>query len=475
MKKIFLTLVILVLFATLVACGDEATITTDGVIDTTNTPIITTLPTETTTVETTPMTTAIETTVADTTTGVTTTLANLPLTSAPDTEPIELEPTSVSYGMFLSGYFYTRFDDADRTSVRFVYDRDKMQKTGREYRYTYSEDGKLATYTIVSSDETLVYTLVYEADGKTALATSPEDFENVYRFTFDENGKIASEETLSGSEVTYRLDFDENGYIVMETMYFRGMAIEYETFYDDGIAVITCDLPNAATELTVTYNEAGYPISLEGQQLTNEYWNKYTYNNKMLCVTANFMDGNYEYFYTFTYDDQDRMSGYVMESDDGIYEVSYDYDENGYKIRFEEKSFEHSGILSYAYVSVYEYDDKGRRVKTISYEDGDEETYVTKWTYTYTYNEADLLVLETATFTTSDDGFIADFKEFYEYDKAGRLTSYAMVEYNENGAMIYKNATEYEYDENGKLTKEIYSRYNASGELVSQEVTDHTK
>ena len=467
MKKIVLILTIFVLFVALVACGGEATVTTEGGAETTLTPVVTTVPTETTPAVTAPATTApIVTTAPETT---------LPVTTTTEAEPVELEPTSVSYAMFLSGYFYTRFDDAGRTSVRYVYERDKMQKMGREYRYTYGEDGKLATYTIVNSDDTLVYTLVYETDGKTALATSPDDSENVYRITFDENGKIASEETLSGTEVTYRLDFDENGYIAMETMYFRGMAIEYETVFDGEVAMIVCDLPNAATELTVTYNEAGYPISLEGQQLTNEYWNVYTYNNKMLCATANFMDGYYEYFYTFTYDETDRMVHYVMESDDGIHEVSYGYDENGYLIRFEEKDFEHSGVLNYVYVSVHEYDAFGRRVKTVSYEDGDEETYVTKWTYTYTYNEAGLLVLETATFTTSDDGFIADFKEFYEYDEAGKLTSYAMVEYNEKGAMIYKSLTEYEYDKTGKLIKEINSRYNANGELVSQEVTDYTK
>lgn len=467
MKKIFLTLTVLVLLAALVACGGEATVTTEGGAETTLAPVVTTTPAETTPTVTAPATTApIVTTAPETT---------VPVTTVPEPEPVELEPTSVSYSMFLGGYFYTRFDDAGRTSVRYVYEKDRMQKMGREYRYTYGNDGKLATYTIVNSDESLVYTLVYEADGKTALATSPDDSENSYRITFDENGKIASEETLSGTEVTYRLDFDENGYIAMETMFFRGMAIEYETSFNDGIAMIICDLPNAATELCVTYNEAGYPISLEGQQLTNEYWNVYTYNNKMLCATANFMDGFYEFFYTFTYDDHDRMIHYVMESDDGIYEVSNGYDDNGYLIRFEEKSLEHSGVLKYSYVSVYEYDDKGRCVKTISYEDGNEENYVTKWTHTYKYNEADLLVEETATYTTSDDGFIADFKEFYVYNEAGKLTSYSMIEYNEKGAMIDKKVNEYEYDAAGNLIKEIYSTYDASGNLVKQEVTDHTK
>ena len=151
MKKILLTLMILVLFVALVACGGETKVTTEAGIETTNAPVVTTVPTENTSAETEPATTAPVTTAL-----VTTAPSTTPVTTVPDTEPVELEPTSISYSMFIGGYFYTQLDDAGRTAVRYVYDRYIMQKTGREYHYAYDASGKLTTYTFGYGDDVWV-------------------------------------------------------------------------------------------------------------------------------------------------------------------------------------------------------------------------------------------------------------------------------------------------------------------------------
>lgn len=471
MKRILWMMLIGVLFVALVSCGGDETATTTASADTTlalvvTTPVVTTEKTQSSTEpsESKPVVT----------TPVTTPATTAPVTTS-DNTPVELEPTSISYSMSLGGYVYTQFDEAGRTCVRYIYDREMMQKTDREYRYTYDADGKLTSFCIDISDESMEYTVTYLDDGKTALASHVKDTSNAYRITFDENGKILSEETLSGEEVVFAYAYNAEGYIVKETMYFRGMAIEYETVYEEDMALVICELPNAATELCIIYNEAGYPISLEGTQLNTEYWQVYTYNKKMLCSSANFIDGNYEFFYTFTYDEKDRLKTMIEESDEGLHEEQYTYDDNDLLIRLQVSDCAHSGELNYFYVTIHEYDDKGRVVKTVSYEDGDETEYSQKWTYTFVYNEADLVTEETATFTTWTGGFIADFKDYYEYDEAGREIKFTMIEFDEKGNMMNKTATESEYNETGTLVKETVSRYDANGNLVSQDVTDYTE
>jgi len=474
MKKIFclftLAVAVLVLLLTLSACGDETPATT--------TAALTTAP-ETTPAGSKPaVTTPAATTSLVTTPEVTIHIDTMPVLTTPvsstDNTPVELEPTSISYTMSLGGFFYTQFDDAGRTSVRYVYDRDTMKKTGREYRYYYDAAGKMTKITLDTTAEIMEYTVTYEADGKTAIASYVKDPSHTYRLTFDENGKIITEETLLGDEVVFGYEYNADGYIVMETMYFRGTAIEYETVYDDDMALIVCELPNAATELSVIYNEAGYPLSLEGTQLNTEYWHTYTYNQKMLCTSANFIDGNYEYFYIYTYDDKDRVATMVEESDDGIHEEQYAYDEKDQVIRLQVSDSAHSGELNYYYVTTYAYDDMGRCIKTVSYEDGDEETYSTKWTYCHIYNEEGLLAVDTADFTTSDDGFIASFKDTYEYDSFGREIRDTMIEYDEKKNVLNKNVFESEYDENCKRVKEIIYLYDNMDVLVDQKVIDHT-
>lgn len=467
MKKILCLLtfaaMVLALCLTFSACGEETPVTTPAA----TTPAATvpeTTPTGSKPAATTPVATVPVTTPATTT----------PVTTTENT-PVELEPTSISYSMSLGGYVYTQFDEAGRTAVRYVYDRDTMQKTGKVYTYGYDESGKLNGFSIADADSVTVYTLSHSDDGKTVTAADAADPAFAYVIVFDEKGKIVSETTYKNEEATFRFDFDENGFVVMETMYFRGMAIEYETVYEDDMALIVCELANAATELTVIYNEAGYPISLEGTQLNTAYWHAYTYNKKMLCSSATFMDGNYEFYYIFTYDEKDRVKIMIEESDEGLHEEQYTYDEKDQVIRIQVSDCTHSGELNYFYVTTHEYDEKGRLVKTVDYEDGDETEYGQKWTYTYVYNEAGLVTEETATFTTSDDGFIADFRDYYEYDEAGREVKFTMIELDENGKMINKTVTEYEYDEDGELVKETISHYDANGNLVNQDVTEDTE
>lgn len=470
MKRFLLTMLILVLFATLVACGGKTATTTTQTADTTDSPVVTT-PQGSETAETPPIVTTPEQTKPVETTPFVTT----PTTTAPETEPVVLEPTSISYSMGQGGYLYTQFDEAGRTAVRYLYDRDTMQKTEQKYNYTYDGDGKLSGYAITDRGGVITnFALAYGDDGKSVTATDPSDDSYYYEIVWDENGKILSETILQGGEPAFRFEYDENGFVVLETMYFRGMAIEYESFYDEDKALITCILENAATELCVTYNEAGYPISLEGHQLSNDYWHVYTYNRKMLCTSANFLDGSYEYYYEFAYDDNDRLNKVVLESDDGIDETGYVYDDADRVIRMSVVNSTHNGIVNYSYVTTYEYDEKDRVVKTVSYEDGDETSYSVKWTYGYTYNEEGLLVGETADFTTSDEGFIASFKDTYEYDEFGREIKFTMVEYQENGNVLDTTVTETVYAEDGSVAKEIVSRYNSAGLLVDQDVTDYT-
>lgn len=473
MKKVLFLLtvaaMVLALCLTLSACGEETPATTTAAVTTAPETTPTAIPNETTPV----MTTAIAVPVI--TTPVTTVPATTPVTTTPDTTPVELGPTSISYSMSMGGYLYTQFDEADRTSVRYVYDRDTMQKTDKMYTYRYDESGKLNGFSMADADGVTVYTLSLSDDGKTVTATDAKDPAFTYSILLDENGKILSETTLHDGEAAFRFDFDENGFVVMETMYFRGMAIEYETVYDSGFAFITCELANAATELCVTYNDYGYPISLEGTQLSTEYWYVYTYNRKMLCATANFMDEGYEFYFEFTYDDKDRLIKVYEENDEGINEEEYTYNDKDLVIRHAVTNKTYDEILNYFYVTTYSYDDMGRRIKTVSYENGDEETHTTKWTYCYTYNEDGSLAEDTADFTTSDDGFIASFKDTYEYDSFGRQIRDTMIEYDEKGNVLNKTVFESEYDEDGELVKEIVSRYDAKGDLVSQDVTDYTK
>ena len=133
MKRILWMILILVLFVALVSCGGDETATTTTSADTTLAPVVTT-PVVTT--EKTPCCTEPAESKPVVTTPVTTTpAATTPVTTS-DNTPVELEPTSISYSMSLGGYVYTQFDEAGRTCVRYVYDRDMIQKTGREYLYT---------------------------------------------------------------------------------------------------------------------------------------------------------------------------------------------------------------------------------------------------------------------------------------------------------------------------------------------------
>ena len=470
MKRIVFITLILMLFVALVSCGGKAASTTAATttvttaapvattpIETTQT-LITTKPTETTFVN------APETTLPETT----------PMTTAPDTTPVELEPTSISYSMREGAYFYTQFDEAGRTAVRYLYDRDTMQKTEKEYRYTYDESGKLATFAIWNGNLGVQFDIAYGEDGNSLIATDVTDESYQYEIAWDENGKIISETILENGVVAFSYEYNPEGFVVMEAMYFRGLAIEYETFYDGDTAMITCALSNAETELCVTYNEWGYPIALEGHQLSNEYWHLYTYTRKMLCATATCMDEGYEFYYEFTYDEYDRVIKVIEESDDGITEEEFTYDEHDRVLRSSLKLSEHSGEVNYFYVTVNEYDENGNVIKMVCYEDGDETSYISKWVFSYTYNEAGLLIADTADYIKNPNGFIASYKDTYEYDELGREIKFTMVEYNKNGSVM--NTTVYEtiYAEDGTTAKEIVSYYNAAGILTNQDVKDYT-
>lgn len=317
MKRMIWMMLLLLVLSLLVACGGENTATT--LHDTTPTPLLTT-PTQTAPHTTEPV--------------------SLPTTSAPTTTsavettevPIVIEPVSISFSMGQSGYLMTEFDEEGRVAIRCLYDRDTMQKTGKTYRYTYDDGGKLIDFVIAQPDSVTEYSLAYSEDGKTVTATDKQDETSQYVIVFGDDGEIVSETVMRNGEAAFRFEYNAEGLLELEIMYFRGMGIEYETWYNEDMALITCVLENAATELCVTYNEAGYPISLEGQQLSNDYWYVYTYNARMQCVSANFIDVGNEFYYEFTYEgdlliklDKEDYSGKVIEE--------YTYDEKGVLVK----------------------------------------------------------------------------------------------------------------------------------------------
>ncbi|MBR6768175.1 MAG: hypothetical protein IKM34_01650 [Clostridia bacterium] len=462
---------VLALCLTLSACGDKTPATTAAAVTTApaTTPVVTT--SVTTSAMTTPAVTSL----------VVTTPVTTPTVTTPDTTPdfVPEMPAKVgiSYSYFFSGFMYTTMDENGLTVKRELYKPSTMQIPDDylAFCYEYDANGKLTSYTSDIYGKKTVGTVTWESDGLTATVTDPASGEAFARILFNDDGTLDDEIWLENGKEIFVFDYETDGRLNRETIP-GDMELAVVTAYEGNEATVLYEVMYTKVgHFVVTYNDAGYPVALQNMIEGDEAYYSYEYDKYNRCVEVDAVVDGYEDIYFYTYDNQGRLGKVELEDDFGLRETVYTYNDKNQKIRLAVTQKNHSGEVEDFYVTTHEYDENGRRTKTVDYESGDEATHITKWIYCFAYNENGLLAEETADYRQADGGFIASFKDTYEYDEFDREIKYTLIEYKENGSMLNKTVTETEYAENGSVAKETVSRYNAEDVLVDQEVTDYTK
>ena len=493
MKKLLMILSILMLvLALMAACGSSDKTTSETTAQTTapETSAATTTSgasVETTVADTTtaPVTTAWQTTPATTAPATTAIVTTAPETSAPSTEVTTEEvptvipaPAAVSYNYFLSGFKYSTLNEKGQTVKHEIYKTNTMQMASdpTAFYYEYDESGKLIGYRSCIYGEITEGVVTLEDNGQTATIVNPATGEAIIRLLFDENGVLGTEYWLENDKPIFIFEYDENGRLYEETIPNDDFQMTVVTVYEENTANVLFEvLGTKVTDILIEYNEAGYPVTLQNRSESSDDFYSYEYDKWNRCVTAISVEDGYEDIRYYTYDTLSRVVKTVIESDDGISEYTYRYNEQNLKIRMEYIFKTYNDVVEDCYVSVYEYDEKGRRIKAIDYEGGDETSHYSKWIYESVYDENGVLIEEHAAYKTADDGFIAQFKDTYEYDSKGREVKWSIMEYDENGKVINTRVEETVYAENGSVAQEITSYYDANGNLKDQTIKDYTE
>lgn len=374
-KGLFLLTVVVMVLAfclTLSACGGDETATTTTSADTTlapavTTPVVTTEkspgctePAESKPAVTTPVTTPV----------VTVSVTTTPAVTMPDNTPDVPMNVGISYSYFFSGFLYTVMDENGLTLKRELYKPDTMQKPDSflAFYYEYDENGKLTSYTSNIYGEKSVGTVTWDTDGQTAIVTDTATGEETTRILFEIDGVLISETWLDDGTDIFYFEYDENGRLFTE-MIPGEMELTVVTAYEGNEANLLFEVMyNKVAHWLITYNDAGYPITLDSQIEGDEAYFSYEYDDANRCTVSSAVVEGTEEFYYYTYDKQGRLEKVEFEGKHSLKETVYTYNEKNQKIRVSVTQTSHSGEFEECYVSEFEYTENGDLVEeTISH------------------------------------------------------------------------------------------------------------
>ena len=320
---------VLTLCLALSACGDEVattTITTTVAAETTPIPVVTTQPTETTSPVTTAPVTAPITTAPITTTAVTT----------PSVTPETPTAVGISYSYFFSGFLVAELDENGLTLKRELYKSATMQcptASRLGFYYEYDENGRLTGYTADIYGEKIVGSVSWDTDEQTAIVTDAESGEEIRRILFEKNGVMYSESWISEEGEVFYFEYDENGRMLTEMIPGEMELIVLTTYEANEARVLFEVMYTKVADWLVTYNEAGYPMTLENKIEGAETYYSYEYDEYNRCVSSSAVVDGEEGVYYFTYDKAGNLALMELEDGHGLTKTEYEYNAGGKLIK----------------------------------------------------------------------------------------------------------------------------------------------
>lgn len=361
-----LTVAVLVLCLSLSACGEETLATTKkSAVTSIPTALPETTPVQSTSVVTTPATTAPATT-PDTTA--------LDTTTTPDTSSLFVpempDAVGISYSYFFSGFLVAELDENGLTLKRELYKPATMQRPDSYlgFYYEYDENGKLVKYIADIYGDKTVGTVSWDTDGQTAIVTDTETGEEIRRILFEIDGKMVSERWFSeGAEVFY-FEYDETGRMITEMIPGEMELLVFTTYEGNEATLLFEVMYNKVAHWLITYNEAGYPMTLENKIEGAQAYYSYEYDAYNRCQSSSAAVDGYEDIYYFIYDGEGRLGTIELEDENGMEVTVYTYNEADQKISKTVTQTAKSGEVSGCTVTEYEYAADGSLAKeTVSH------------------------------------------------------------------------------------------------------------
>ena len=333
---------VLTLCLALSSCGDEAvttTATTTVAVETTPTPVVTTQPTETT-----PLVTVATTTVPTTTAPITTSAVTTDSGVTPETPA----GVGISYSYFFSGFLVSELDENGLTLKRELHKPATMQcpvTSHLGFYYEYDENGKLIGYAAEIYDEKIVGTVSWGTDEQTAIVTDAESGEVIREILFEKNGMMYSEKWFSEGVEVFYFEYDENGRMLTEMIPGEMELVVLTTYEANEARVLFEVMYTKVADWLVTYNEAGYPVTLENMMDGADAYYSYEYDEYNRCVTSSALADGEEGFYYFSYDKAGRLAVVEFEDGHGLMKTEYEYNADGKLIKETVSQYNPAGDL----------------------------------------------------------------------------------------------------------------------------------
>lgn len=244
----------------------------------------------------------------------------------------------MDYAFVYGSFVESHYNGAGNPTARVYLDPTSMESTPLSFHYSYRNDGILDSLAIGEGANAIKLSIAYNSQGLPAEASANIDSSPyAIRFTCDSKGRILAE-TFDFVSFTY----NENGRLVKESG--SSLAGSYQIHYswEDNVSMISATyMGEQAFDLSITYNEKGYPVSMTGVVDGVQPWQyadglaTWEYSDKDLCTKVSLKGGKEHTVFYYAYYESGALSTKTrMEYDQqGNLKSTKTYDAMGNLIR----------------------------------------------------------------------------------------------------------------------------------------------
>ena len=229
----------------------------------------------------------------------------------PDVDHNVAVRSEIDYAFVYGSFVKSSYNGADNPTSRVYHDPTSMKPIPLSFHYEYRDDGILDSLKIGEGANTIPLSVKYNSQGIPAEASANINGSfYAIRFTCDSKGRILAE---SFDFVSFA--YNENGRLVKESG--SSIAGSYQINYSlkENISMVSATyMGDEAFDLTITYNEKGYPISMTGVVDGVQPW-QYTdglatwaYNDKGLCTEVSLKGGKEHTVLSYEYDESGALT-----------------------------------------------------------------------------------------------------------------------------------------------------------------------
>lgn len=248
-----------------------------------------------------------------------------PFTTVKDTAPPlpdvdhNLTVSSVfDYSFCYGSFVKSSYNGAGNPTSRVYHDPTSMKPIPLSFHYGYGDDGILSSLAIGEGAEAIPLSLAYNSQGLPAKASATvTGSEYSIFFTCDSQGRILGEQFAF---VSYT--YNEKGRLVKE----KGDLYTVSLTQGENCSMVSATyMGDEAFDLTITYNEKGYPVSMTGVVNGAEPWQyvdglaTWDYDEKGLCTEVSLKGGKEHTVLSYEYDESGALTT----------KTRFDYDQQG--------------------------------------------------------------------------------------------------------------------------------------------------